>query len=136
MGLVAGVLLCTWAAWGAPDQDSDLRQNISKEQQEMIDAAEHAYEASAALYEVGAGGVTLEGVYTWSRRWADAQAEGAPLGEQVKTNMAHRDRMKTLFDRVKRRFDNGIVGGERDKYEAARYYVAEAECRLPKSLRH
>lgn len=129
--LLAGVLLCASVAWAAPDQESDERQ-ISKEQQQMIDAASKAFEAVAALYDIGAGGVTLEGVYTWSRRWADAQADGAPKGDRVKAYMAHRDRMKQLLDKVKRKFETGLAGGEKDKYEAARYYVAEAEYLLLK----
>jgi len=133
-GLLAGVLLCAWVTWAAPDQESDQRY-VSKEQQEMIDAAGNASEASAALYEVGAGGVTLEGVYIWSRRWADAQALDAPKGEQVKAYMAHRDRMKLLFAKVKAKFDTGVAGGTKDRYEAARYYLAEANSLLPKSMR-
>jgi len=133
-GLLAGVLLCAWVTSAAPEQESGQRQ-ISKEQAEMIDAAENASEASAALHEIGAGGVTLEGVYTWSRRWADAQALDAPKGEQMKAYMAHRDRMKLLFLKVKAKHDTGVAGGEKDKYEAARYYAAEANSLLPKSMR-
>jgi len=123
---LAGVLFCAWVAWAAPDDESD--QMISKVQQEMFDAAEKAYEASAAMYEVGAGGVTLEGVYTWSRRWADA----APKGEQLRAYAAHRDRMKNLLDSMKMKFDKGVAGGTKDRYEAARYYAAEADYLLLK----
>ena len=132
--LLAGVLFYAWFARAAPDQESSQRF-ISKEQQEMIDAAGNASEASSALYELGAGGVTLEGVYIWSRRWADAQALDAPLSEQVKAYRAHRDRMKLLFAKVKTKHDTAGAGGEKDKYEAARYYLAEANSRLPPSLR-
>jgi len=123
---LACVLFCAWSAWAVPDDESD--QMISKVQQEMIDAAGNAFEASAALYEVGAGGVTLEGVYIWSRRWADA----APKGEQLKAYTAHRDRMKNLLDKVKVKFDTGVAGGTKDRYEAARYYAAEADYLLLK----
>jgi len=122
---LAGVLFCAWVAWAASDQESNQRQ-VCEEQQQMIDAAVKASEAVTVLYDIGAGGVTLEGVYTWSRRWADAQGDGAPKGEQVKAYMAHRDRMKKLFDKVKRRHDDGVVGGEKPRYEAAQYYAAEA----------
>ena len=61
---VGRVLFCAWVVRAAPDQESGERQ-ASDKQKEMIDAAGRAYEASAALYDVGAGGVTLEGVYTW-----------------------------------------------------------------------
>ena len=125
LALLAGVLFCAWSAWAAPDQESNQRQ-VSKEQQQMIDAAGEASETVTACYDIGAAGVTLEEVYTWSRRWADAQADGAPKGEQVKAYMAHRDRMKKLFDKVKRRHDDGVVGGEKPRYEAAQYYAAEA----------
>jgi hypothetical protein len=131
LGCLSAVLICAWIAWAAPEQENEQRQ-VPKEQQEMIDAAGKALEASAALYEVGAGGVTLEGVYSWSRRWADAQADGAAKGEQVKAFIAHRDRMQKLFEKVKGKFDSGVAGGERDKYEAARYYAAEADCLLLK----
>jgi len=123
--LFAVVLLCAWFAWAAPDQESNQPQ-VSKEQQEMVDAARDASEKIAACYDIGALSVTLEDVYTWSRRWADAQADGAPKGEQVKAYMAHRDRMKLLFAKVKRKHDDGVVGGENPRYEAARYYAAEA----------
>jgi hypothetical protein len=125
-GVLAGVLFCAWFAWAAPDQESD--QMISKVQQEMIDAAGEAYEASAAMYDVGAGDVTLEGVYTWSRRWADA----APKGEQLKAYTAHRDRMKNLLAKVKAKFETGLAGGTKDRYAAARYYAAEADYLLLK----
>src|SRR5262245_8816131 len=125
-GLFAGVLFCAWFAWAAPGEESD--RVISTVQQEMIDAAGKAFEASAAMYEVGAGGVTLEGVYTWSRRWADA----SPKGEQLKAYTAHRDRMKDLLEKVKAKFDTGVAGGTKDRYEAARYYAAEADYLLLK----
>ena len=128
---LAGVLFCAWFARAAPDQESEPRQ-VSKEQLQMIDAAGKAYEAAIAMYEVGAGGVTSESLYTWSRRWTDAQADGAPRAEQVKFFMAHRDRMKKLLENVNAKFRNGLNGGEKDKYEAARYYAAEADYLLLK----
>jgi len=128
------VLFCAWIAWAAPDPQSDQRQ-ISKEQQQMNDAAQKAYEASAAMYEVGAGGVTLEAVYTWSRRWAETEADGATPAESRKTLLAHRDRMKTLNEKVTAKYQTGAVGGEKDKYQASRFYLAEAESWLLKNAK-
>jgi len=127
LGILAGALLCALAT---PGQELDQR-TLSKEQQQMIDSAHRAYEASAASWEA-VNGATVEGVYTWSRRWADAEADGAPKGEQVKACMAHRDRMKKALVTVGKLHDAGEVGGEKDKWEAARYYVAEADYLLLK----
>jgi hypothetical protein len=131
LGLLA-VVLCAWFASAAPNQESEQRQ-ISKEQQQMIDAAGKAYEAAIAMYDVGAGGITSEAIYTWSRRWADAEASGAPRAEQVKVFMAHCDRMKKLLEKVSLKFQNGFNGGEKDKVEAARYYATEADYLLLKT---
>jgi hypothetical protein len=125
-GLLTAGFFCVWVASAAPDQEAPEPQP-RKEVPQMIDAAQKAYEASLALWSVGAGGVTFESVYTWSRRWADAQADGADRGKQVKAYMAHRDRMNSLHDFVKKKSEIGAAGGERDKYEAAKYYAAEAE---------
>src|SRR5262245_41442982 len=124
------LVLSAWIASAAPEQESG--QQVSKEQQQMIDAAGKAYEAAITMYEIGTGGATSEAVYTWSRRWADAEANGAPRAEQVKVFMAHRDRMKKLLEKVNVKFKIGLDGGEKDKYEAARYYAAEADYLLLK----
>ena len=96
----------------------------------MAESAEQAYIASAAMYEVGAGGVTLEAVYTWSKRWAEAEADGAALAIREKAFLAHRERMSLLKDKVEFKYKQALPGGEKDKYYASRYYFAEADSLL------
>src|SRR5215475_6571763 len=76
--------------------DSLTTDAVPNDQQDMIDNARQAYVASIAMYDVGAGGVTLESVYLWSKRWAEAQAEGEPLKVREKAFLAHRERMELL----------------------------------------
>jgi hypothetical protein len=123
---VLGTLACgLFAAVGA-DRDSDQPQT-SPEQKRMVEAAQKAYEASMAMWQVGAGGVTLEGIYTWSRRWAEAAAEGARPGDRLHAYMLHCDRMRDLLRAITDKHNEGIPGGELDKFEAAKFYLAEAE---------
>jgi hypothetical protein len=128
---IAGILACGWLAAIRADQDPE-QPPMSKEQQEMIDAAHKAFEASSAMYEVGAGGVTLEGVYTWSRRWAEAGADGAAPNVRHKAYLAHSLRMNQLHDKVEAKYKAAAIGGEKDKYWASFYYKAEAEQMLKK----
>jgi len=131
VGLLAGVLFCTRIAWAAPDQESSEPQ-VSKERQKMTETAEKAYEASMAMWGVGAGGVTLEAVYTWSRRWAEAEADGVGPEARRKAYAAHLLRMRKIREMVGIKHDQAVAGGEEDKFQAARYYLAEAEYWLAK----
>jgi hypothetical protein len=133
-GLFAALMFSAWIASAAPAQKSDQRQ-VPKEQQQMIDAAQKAYEASAAMYDVGAGGVTLEAVYTWSKRWAEAEADVATPAESRKALLGHRDRMKTLNEKVTAKYQTGAAGGEKDRYYASQFYLAEAEFWLLKNAK-
>jgi len=128
LGLFATIVLSVWIASAAPDKQSDQRQ----EQERMIEAAGKAYEASCALWQVGAGEVTVEAIYTWSRRWAEAEAEGAAAADQLKAYTLHRDRMRNLLATVSDRRTQGLNGGQEDRYQAARYYLAEADYLLLK----
>lgn len=131
LGLLAGLLLCACVAWAAPDQESGDPQ-VAKEQQKMIETAQKACEASTALWGVGAGGVTLEAVYTWSRRWAEAEADGASPEARHKAYAAHLLRMRKIREIVGMKHDQAVAGGEEDRFQAARYYLAEAEYWLAK----
>ena len=76
--------------------DSVTTDPVPNDQQDMIDNARQAYVASVAMYDVGAGGVTLESVYLWSKRWAEAQADGALLKVREKSYLEHRERMSLI----------------------------------------
>ena len=101
----------------------------------MIDNARQAYVASVAMYDVGAGGVTLESVYLWSKRWAEAEADGALLKVREKSYLEHRERMSLLKNKVEAKHKAAAAGGEQDKYIASLYYLAEAESLLRKCVK-
>jgi type II secretory pathway component GspD/PulD (secretin) len=97
---------------------------ISDQAKEMVAAAEKAYQASTAAYL--AETVSLEQVFAWSRRWLQAAVDAANSpGERGKAYRDHRDRMQQLFDEIRLKYTVGARGGEADRYEAARFYLAE-----------
>jgi type II secretory pathway component GspD/PulD (secretin) len=110
---------------------------ISDQAKEMVAAAEKAYQTSTAAYL--AETVSLEQVFAWSRRWLQAAVDAANSpGERGKVYRDHRDRMQQLFDEIRLKYTVGARGGEADRYEAARFYLAEANLwvdRDVKSLR-
>ena len=112
--------------------DSVTTAVVPKYQQDMIDNARHAYMESVAMYDDRAGGITLESVYLWSKRWAEAQADGVPLEIREKAFLAHRERMELLKKKVDAKHKAAAAGGEEDKYCASHYYFAEAESLLGK----
>jgi len=130
LSTLAIVLVCESiaVATGAdPDQPA-----VPNPQQQMVETAQKTYEASRAMWNVGAGGVTLEAAYIWSKRWADAEADGAAPGARRKAYLAHAQRMKQLNDIISVKHQVAAVGGEEDKLQATRYYLAEAEYLLSK----
>ena len=113
--------------------DSVTTDPVPNDQQDMIDNARQAYVASVAMYDVGAGGVTLESVYLWSKRWAETEADGALLKVREKSYLEHRERMSLLKDKMEAKH-KAAAGGEVDKYFSSIYYLAEAESLLRKCV--
>jgi hypothetical protein len=81
--------------------------------------------AAAAMYpqvlvQVSAGVATLDQVWTWSRRWYEAQRDR----KDPRAAQAHQDRMKALADKVTQRVSAGLEPGS-DR-TAMDWYLADA----------
>lgn len=112
--VVAGAMTRSGAAWAETSQRSSP--------QTLSAAAGRAFAAARAGYE--AGSETLEVVYTWSRRWLDAQRRARPTALQA-AGREHRARMVEVCALAERR----VVVGAADvsAREACAYYLAEAD---------
>jgi len=88
-----------------------------------VDAAAHAYALAEAAWR--AGRAPLDRVYTWSRRWLDAQRDQPLHGKALRAALAdHLTRMQAVAAEVDRRVSAGAASAD-EKADAA-YYVAEA----------
>jgi hypothetical protein len=96
----------------------------------MVDSSRTAYQALVAEYE--AGTVLLpEVLYVWSSRWRAAEVRATQSKQEVaRAYENHLARMRSLHDKVEAMHKAQAKGGEASKYEAAKYYVAEAELLL------
>jgi magnesium chelatase family protein len=120
---------------GSGQLQSDLFEKYAVVGELALDGGTRTTKGALSMAMAAAQQKGLRGIVVPTDSAADAQALDAPKGEQVKAYMAHRDRMKLLFAKVKAKHDTAVVGDEKDKYEAARYYLAEANSLLPKSMR-
>jgi hypothetical protein len=97
----------------------------------MIDTATKAFQANQAAYDVGR--VDLGQLYSWSRRWLDAESLGAAAQERQQAAQRHLERMQALHRRVTPLYEGGRVGGESENFHATEYFVAEAKLILDRS---
>ena len=103
-------------------QEDKLALDMLKEAAEAYDAYEANYYAERAL---------LHEVYDWSVRWMESQRLlSHTTQEHRKAVRAHLDRMTKLAKQIDALFRVGARGGERTKYYASRFYVAEAKHKL------
>lgn len=92
---------------------------------EMTRAAEDTLEAYEAAYNAGTARST--DVCIWSRRLLDGQRALAKThAEKMADLRAHRERMKNLFMKVNALYIEGVKGGEAERFDEVRYYLAEA----------
>ncbi|HEX5442743.1 MAG TPA: hypothetical protein VFW87_02890, partial [Pirellulales bacterium] len=92
---------------------------------EMTKAAEETLEDYEAAYHAGTARST--DVCVWSRRLLDGQRALAKTpAEKMAALRAHRVRMKKLFMKVNALYIEGVKGGEAERFDEVRYYLAEA----------
>jgi hypothetical protein len=115
--IVAGVVTWPGAAW-AESGGASPHPNA----QTLVAAAQRAFTAARARFE--AGSETLEAVYTWSRRWLEAQRRLQPAAARAAAR-EHRSRMTELCAQATQRVDAGLL--DASAREACAYYLAEAE---------
>jgi hypothetical protein len=97
-----------------------------KQARAMRDAAMTTYQTTQTDYDRGE--TTFTEVYRWSRRWAEAElsvAKARPA--EIAELQEHWKRMKRFYLRIKALNKTGRRGGEKQKLDAAGFYVAEAE---------
>ncbi|HEV3341975.1 MAG TPA: hypothetical protein VG125_16525, partial [Pirellulales bacterium] len=95
----------------------------------MSAAAAKTFEATHASYEVGTE--IMSNVYVWSRRWLEAERALARTdAEEIAALEAHRARMKQLMLKIRALYMTGTKGGEMEKFNATRFYLAEADAWL------
>ena len=83
----------------------------------MVQASQKAYESTLAAYR--AGDADIEDVYTWSKRWMNA--------DHKSSRVDHLTRMVELHQHVAKLHREDRRGGEATRYYATLYYVAEAQ---------
>ncbi len=105
--LVLASVLSLHRAWSGPPAAAV---------QARTDAAAKAYTHNEALFKTGR--TTVETVYLWSKRWADAKGGNAAAGEHLK-------RMTDLEAKVAAQVQSGMA--TQADVAAAAYYKAEAE---------
>lgn len=113
LGVIAGASSREPRATAAPSAPDPASQKA------RVDAAQKAYGLAEAQHQ--AGTATVEAVYTWSRRWAEAQRAsgvGAAMAD-------HGKRMKSLEAAVKAKVGAGAASAL--DAQAAAYFVAEAD---------
>jgi len=101
--------------------ESDVERDLAEQ---MVTHAQTAYESAKALYEGGKDAPDV--VPYWSRRLMEA--EELAQGESAETAQRHLDRMQSLLETAKGRFEGGVTTAM--SYAAARHAVAEAELLL------
>lgn len=90
------------------------------------DAAKAGYQTIQADYDLGMA--VFSEVYQWSRRWLEAEinlAQDRPA--QIAALQEHWKHMKRSYLMIKALNKTGARGGEKQKLDAADFYVAEAE---------
>jgi hypothetical protein len=127
--LVAAALTCAalWAASetlgqaGGGAAAGDIRAAAEAKRAKLA-AARQMYEITTAKHGVP----PMEGLYTWSRRWMEAERDAAAddAGRRAAVD-AHAARMKSLAERAAKAFDAGRLSAA--DACAPRYYAAEAE---------
>ena len=98
----------------------------TKARQAMLKAAKKTYGATLVSYQ--AGKAPFSEVYSWSRRWLEAERLLAKDkdGELAALN-DHWKRMNQSYLKIKAWWLGGIKGGEAETFGAAEFYLAEAE---------
>ena len=92
----------------------------------ILAAAEKAWEANQASYEVGTQ--TLANVHHWSRQLLLAQRALADTNEEdLAALVAYWKRSKSIYLKVRALYTTGTKGGETEKFAEATFYLAEAE---------
>ncbi len=106
------------AAYQPPD---DRKQAIA-----VRDAAKATYQSTQSDYDKGMA--VFSEVYRWSRSWMEAElnlAKDRPT--EIAALQEHWKRMKRAYFTIKALNKTGARGGEKQKLDAADFYVAEAE---------
>jgi hypothetical protein len=95
----------------------------------LIESASSAYRAAASDELVGQA--SAEEIYGWSLRWRASELKGADDKKAgLQANTDHLERMRKLHARVAAAYTAGVKGGEYSKFQASKFYVAEAELML------
>ena len=97
-----------------------------RQAQAVRNAAKAAYQSTQADYDRGMA--VFSDVYAWSRRWLEAElnlAQDRPA--EIAILQEHWKRMKRCYFTIKALNATGSRGGEKQKLDAADFYVAEAE---------
>jgi hypothetical protein len=112
------------------DPDADWYTRTARAKEEMLDAAKNAYEAAVASFGVGVASPSE--VHQWSHEWMARKLQLVDFAsdETTSARRAHLYRMRKLFAAIKKLHDKGAEGGEEECFQAARYYVEEAEFEL------
>ncbi len=97
----------------------------------LVETAQKTYEQNLALMK-GLQGVSAEELYSWSRRWLDAEVDLAGNKEErVAAHQRHLDRMKDLEKVLK---NLAITGqGRQSDATAGTYYRTQAELWLTRA---
>jgi chemotaxis protein histidine kinase CheA len=92
----------------------------------MRTAAQKAWEATQASYEVGT--TTLERLHYWSKELLLAERALAETNqEDLAAVLRYWKRTKHIYLKVRALFNTGTRGGETEKLATASYYLAEAD---------
>src|SRR5260370_1327239 len=86
-----------------------------KARENMVKGARLTYEASQAAYDVGAA--VFSDLYTWSRRWLEAERAVAEANDGKFVALKdHSKRMTQLFRKVEALHVEDVKGGEAEKF--------------------
>lgn len=97
-----------------------------KQARAVRDAAKATYQSTQLDYDRGMA--VFSEVYAWSRRWLEAELNlAADRPAEIAVLQEHWKRMKRCYFAIKALNATGSRGGERQKLDAADFYVAEAE---------
>jgi hypothetical protein len=112
-----------------PSKPGDTELDRAAILQNKVDAAASALRATEAAE--AAGQASNEEIYAWSVRLRASEIQAArDNNTALKASTDHLERMRNLHARVKALHGAGSKGGEETKFQASKFYVAEAELML------
>ncbi len=117
-------VFCVFLLNGAVKCCYAIQPSSEKPGMDLAKLAESSYEAAMAEWQAGTRHGSEEALYTWSKRWMDAEGQEGDLKKQLAAAGSHVDRMQKLAD-LNHAEQLGLGGNPAPECNV-KYYLAEA----------